>query len=1003
MQVQIVQLENPFDTGSGAWVTVDQLERLTYPNATKQPKSVLEDETVALFRNAIFLAREKVANENAVLTLEDLAKSVVRLILTQGASDDRSMIGLLHNFLTKTDLKDHELYSPLAGAEEDYAAIFGSKAGNVLFIGPDILKILSAAWSVQTHDNMEPVTIPDLIGGMLLDTAGMRAVLSTLPKDAHMDFRALLSSKAVLKYLHIQERLPQAPYSYQRRIIETFDRATSAPNGRRRALASISNDRVDFGAKVDRDILIDDPLGRAPDALAIAELVCHHSAPLPLAIGLFGNWGSGKSTFMAMLEAAIDQTTGWGDRILDEGRPAFVKNVVHIRFNAWHYSDGDLWASIGTHIFEELSNQASEQKDWLKHLQLEELMRRLDETANTIASSNDSIASGAKRKKQLDNKIILLRGKILEKQKELRTSAQKAIGKTLGTELQNRLGDAFRSLGLDDAVQDAAQVEQLFSEIQSFSGRLSKYGMFLLANPGSSSCLALKAVVFVALVLLAGGVLQAGLTGMPEIKQAVAAIKETLAWLAGISTVMWGYFKTFRSKIKPLLDAHQKIVADETGELGRLEAEHASLAIEIHGLEAKIVEAQEAKAAAIEEQAELEEMRSGKRPRKLFRHYIENRAGGDEYRRHLGLISIISRDFQHMSDLMQQQSRARYEKGPKEDDLPSIDRIVLYIDDLDRCPPKVVIQVLEAVHLILAYPLFVVVVGVDPRWLESALKSYHSEQFGEAGHQVSAKNYLEKIFQLPYRLLPPSVDMSEDGTDNEYAKLVASILGRATLLESRSEDDVDSDLVENEYRESWDDALAGRSAIEGTITQLMSVRLPADLAARTGDQTSVKEVLARITLSENERVCLGALGPLIGHSPRLTKRVINLYRIIRARWPAEDEAALLGTDHPTFPLFPALMLALALDASCTDDERDAIARKLDYQDGVGEMYERTFWSQFEGSTGQSPSLNDKLRQTRMALDLMTDVLGHHSDHAINWPESWRAVESHSLVAPFRFH
>ncbi len=48
-------------------------------------------------------------------------------------------------------------------------------------------------------------------------------------------------------------------------------------------------------------------------------------------------------------------------------------------------------------------------------------------------------------------------------------------------------------------------------------------------------------------------------------------------------------------------------------------------------------------------------------------------------------------------------------------DLPELNRIVLYIDDLDRCPPKRVVEVLQAVHLLLAFELFVVVVGVDAR------------------------------------------------------------------------------------------------------------------------------------------------------------------------------------------------------------------------------------------------------------------------------------------------
>ena len=43
----------------------------------------------------------------------------------------------------------------------------------------------------------------------------------------------------------------------------------------------------------------------------------------------------------------------------------------------------------------------------------------------------------------------------------------------------------------------------------------------------------------------------------------------------------------------------------------------------------------------------------------------------------------------------------------------TLSRIILYIDDLDRCDPERVIDVLQAVHLLLAFPLFVVVVAVD--------------------------------------------------------------------------------------------------------------------------------------------------------------------------------------------------------------------------------------------------------------------------------------------------
>jgi hypothetical protein len=75
----------------------------------------------------------------------------------------------------------------------------------------------------------------------------------------------------------------------------------------------------------------------------------------------------------------------------------------------------------------------------------------------------------------------------------------------------------------------------------------------------------------------------------------------------------------------------------------------------------------------------------------------------------------------------------------------SVDRIVLYVDDLDRCGAKVVMSVLEAIHILLASDLFVVVVGVDMKWLLSSIEISH-QQISDG----DALDFLEKIFQIPF-------------------------------------------------------------------------------------------------------------------------------------------------------------------------------------------------------------------------------------------------------------
>ena len=87
----------------------------------------------------------------------------------------------------------------------------------------------------------------------------------------------------------------------------------------------------------------------------------------------------------------------------------------------------------------------------------------------------------------------------------------------------------------------------------------------------------------------------------------------------------------------------------------------------------------------------------------------------------------------------------------------AIDRIVLYIDDLDRCSPQQVVAVLQAVHLLMALDLFVVVVGVDPRWLVRSLQDEYPKLLessrenggGADGWDASPEDYLEKISASP--------------------------------------------------------------------------------------------------------------------------------------------------------------------------------------------------------------------------------------------------------------
>ncbi len=75
-------------------------------------------------------------------------------------------------------------------------------------------------------------------------------------------------------------------------------------------------------------------------------------------------------------------------------------------------------------------------------------------------------------------------------------------------------------------------------------------------------------------------------------------------------------------------------------------------------------------------------------------------------------------------------------------------RIVLFIDDLDRCPPDRVVEVLEAVQLLVKTPLFIAVVAIDERYVTRALEKYYAGVLFHQG-RPSVQITWKKLFKFP--------------------------------------------------------------------------------------------------------------------------------------------------------------------------------------------------------------------------------------------------------------
>ena len=96
--------------------------------------------------------------------------------------------------------------------------------------------------------------------------------------------------------------------------------------------------------------------------------------------------------------------------------------------------------------------------------------------------------------------------------------------------------------------------------------------------------------------------------------------------------------------------------------------------------------------------------------------------------------------------------------------LADIDRLVVFVDDLDRCLPEKAIQILEAIKLFLEVKDTVFVLGMDKEVVVQGLETrYHQVREGSKKEQVdderqelpiSGDAYLQKMVQLPFHLPP---------------------------------------------------------------------------------------------------------------------------------------------------------------------------------------------------------------------------------------------------------
>jgi hypothetical protein len=88
-----------------------------------------------------------------------------------------------------------------------------------------------------------------------------------------------------------------------------------------------------------------------------------------------------------------------------------------------------------------------------------------------------------------------------------------------------------------------------------------------------------------------------------------------------------------------------------------------------------------------------------------------------------------------------------------------IDQLIVLVDDLDRCLPETAIETLEAIRLFVFTARTAFVVAADEAMIEYSVRKHFPELPDSTGPQTYARNYLEKLIQIPFRI--PALGQAE--------------------------------------------------------------------------------------------------------------------------------------------------------------------------------------------------------------------------------------------------
>lgn len=646
----------------------------------------------------------------------------------------------------------------------------------------------------------------------------------------------------------------------------------------------------------------EDYLDIKEDILAFARVMAAKSFQPPLAIALLGKWGSGKSFFMRKLKENIQYLSN------NNPQKAFCQGVVHVHFNAWSYMDANLWAGIVTRIFEGLDeyinglNLSQNKKKEIENELFQKLTISKDEHLELESQQNQV----KKRLQELRTNKKNIKRELKDKINSIRNNSIKEIVQQVDKEFDVR-NQITNTLNENSTFVDSAQKFEkivpreywdnpvaFYNEIKSGYSFIKSF--FIRKKWQSNLCWLLVFIFLISIAPIITYLLNLLLSWKDFSFSNKQWVIITL-YVTSFTRIIDTYLK-LKKQIAPFWELKVRYEKKIDQAIYRFKQQEKALKYEIAHKKDEIAQLNDEINANLELQVNLKFKLENSLSTHALYTFIEKRANSDDYKKHLGIVSLIRKDFEilsglltdHQTELVSNEDSKEFKKLFNK----PLERIILYIDDLDRCPEERVVEVLEAVNLLMAFPLFVVVVGVDPRWVKKALLVKYKNQFSdeeETQEAISPSNYLEKIFQVPFHL--------KDADDKSIKYMIEKLAGTKTnLINDESIKTETNQEGENNLQKVTadnDKITAGNNGITADSESLLINNINGIKHHQSVEITNVEKIKA-LEISEKEIETIKSLTEIIGNNPRTIKRFINIYRIIKTHqdFNSQNEESILA-------------------------------------------------------------------------------------------------------------